>query len=714
MRFSLLVPRAILVLTTAAGWAQGPAAAAPGFFGSNWRSGWSGVDARGEDASQLRMPDGQQPIRFCWQKAAGKTLATFGRGFPPERLAGDVLAFWLRADRPLEKLQVVLTDADGVGAETSVLGLLGMSRLEPGKWYYVVWPLRVSPGWVRYTRSTVDWQRIRELSFYTWPDQLSSAARVEIGSFRVVTFAELEDVFCRFPDWAGNNRSLSWRVLREKRDGIMGGVLPPPGGRRHPCAADVMAGGADRPPDGSPPASLGRHVSHADGEGRGFCRTDGILHAGWGAARKALTAIASRGGLDRLAPAAPAGRGYRPRRPPADDCDAAGAWRSFLVAFIPGAMPFVRGAAGSSWRSSPSARPNGAKNPRWSESHDTQAMAFLLTAGQSLMGLIMADHQAELSWLLKNPRVDAKRVAVTGVSMGGTHSLWFAALDPRARAAVAVAVAPEARASWACGPQGLCDLMVGLFRVADDDLIRALVAPRPFLEICPSVQAPLSAEGERRCQCTIGGPGYAEALKRYPLTPDDVRALHPLTRQTYALLGAEGRYGYEVIEGPHDYTRLMRERAAGFLTGCWQRGNAAGSLAEPTLTPIRERKTACDMLDFWPHGPRPADILSPTAYVQREMRALIGRLRPPPKTREAWRAERAELRRRILALVGTPWDVRQPVWSRVGTFRAERGKGRKLVTNSRAGNRHPHAPVPAGRRRPPRWNVWWSFSIRPE
>ncbi len=54
-------------------------------------------------------------------------------------------------DRPLEKLQVVLSDADGVGAETSVLGLLGRTRLEPGRWHYVVWPFRVSPGWVRYS-----------------------------------------------------------------------------------------------------------------------------------------------------------------------------------------------------------------------------------------------------------------------------------------------------------------------------------------------------------------------------------------------------------------------------------------------------------------------------------------------------------------------------------------------------------------------------------
>jgi hypothetical protein len=98
MRFILRMFWAFLVVTTASGWTPVRAAAASGFFGGDWRPGWSGVGAHAEDASQLRMPDGQQPIRFGWQNVAGKAFSTFGRSFPPERLSGDVLAFWLRAD----------------------------------------------------------------------------------------------------------------------------------------------------------------------------------------------------------------------------------------------------------------------------------------------------------------------------------------------------------------------------------------------------------------------------------------------------------------------------------------------------------------------------------------------------------------------------------------------------------------------------------------
>ena len=334
------------------------------------------------------------------------------------------------------------------------------------------------------------------------------------------------------------------------------------------------------------------------------------------------------------------------------------------------------------------------ENPLWSESHDSQAMAFLLTGGQSLMGLIMADHQAELSWLLARPEVDAERVAVTGVSMGGTHSLWFAALEPRARAAVAVAVAPLARANWGASPHGMCDLMVDLFHVADDELIRALVAPRPLLEICPSVQTPLTSEGERLLR--EGQIDQDGAKRRYSLVAAQIPALHPMTRQTYALLGADGRYGYEIVDGPHDYTRSMRERAAGFLTQWWADGSRSASLAEPALRPIRDKKLAQETLDFWPDGRRPADILSPTAYVQRELRRLIERLAPPPKTRQTWQSQRERLRRQILGLLGTPLDVKEVSCKTVGTFRTEQGECRKLVAQADAGIEIPlHLFAPA-------------------
>ena len=44
---------------------------------------------------------------------------------PATAFDGDILAFWFRIDYPIAFMQAVLADADSVGAETSLAGLLG-------------------------------------------------------------------------------------------------------------------------------------------------------------------------------------------------------------------------------------------------------------------------------------------------------------------------------------------------------------------------------------------------------------------------------------------------------------------------------------------------------------------------------------------------------------------------------------------------------------
>ena len=68
-----------------------------------------------------------------------------------------------------------------------------------------------------------------------------------------------------------------------------------------------------------------------------------------------------------------------------------------------------------------------------------------------------------------------------------------------------------------------------------------------------------------------------------------------------------------------------------------------------------------------------------------KLRGLVGRLAPPPKTREAWQSQRKLLRRQILGLLGTPLEVKEVICKTVGSFRTEQGECRKLVAQAEAG-----------------------------
>jgi dienelactone hydrolase len=315
--------------------------------------------------------------------------------------------------------------------------------------------------------------------------------------------------------------------------------------------------------------------------------------------------------------------------------------------------------------------------PLYNESHDSQAAAFLMVTGQSLLGLIMADHQAELTWLCGRDDVDRERIAVTGVSMGGTHSLWLAAIDTRIKACVPDAAAPVASLDWGMRHHGLCDLMVGLYDVGYDEMIRALIAPRHYLEIIPDVQRPVSAEAVRLLD--EGWINAEDAVKQHALTQDQVARQHRYSLEVYARMNAADRYKELVVPGPHDYTKGMREIAAGWLGRFLMGAKDASPLPEPALAPITDRIQAIQMLAFWPEGKKPHDMLTPTAYLQREAARLVGELPPPPSDLRASEGLMGGLRRRVTGLLKTPLDSPNARLRELGELSTGGAKARKLI-----------------------------------
>jgi len=123
----------------------------------------------------------------------------------------------------------------------------------------------------------------------------------------------------------------------------------------------------------------------------------------------------------------------------------------------------------------------GARAARETESAAAKAA---LWRGGSLAGRMLGELQAQLDWLCADPRVDAARVGVFGLSMGATLGTWLAAVDPRVRALAQLVCFADMDALIATGAHDLHGIYLtvpGLLRIASTGAIAGLVAPRPQL-----------------------------------------------------------------------------------------------------------------------------------------------------------------------------------------------------------------------------------------
>lgn len=105
-----------------------------------------------------------------------------------------------------------------------------------------------------------------------------------------------------------------------------------------------------------------------------------------------------------------------------------------------------------------------------------------LWRGQPLFGCMIEDLIGALDWLTARPEVDANRIATLGVSMGGAHAFWLAALDKRIAACAHICMLADVRSlivSGAHARHGDYLTVPGLLRKADMGDVAALVAPRP-------------------------------------------------------------------------------------------------------------------------------------------------------------------------------------------------------------------------------------------
>ena len=109
--------------------------------------------------------------------------------------------------------------------------------------------------------------------------------------------------------------------------------------------------------------------------------------------------------------------------------------------------------------------------------------AKLRYAGKTSLGERVADVMAAVDMLQRRKEIDTTRLAVMGLSAGGTTALYSAALDERLKCAIVVSAFSTYADSTFRQLQCMCNYVPGLPSLCDSADVAALIAPRSlFIE----------------------------------------------------------------------------------------------------------------------------------------------------------------------------------------------------------------------------------------
>jgi dienelactone hydrolase len=157
--------------------------------------------------------------------------------------------------------------------------------------------------------------------------------------------------------------------------------------------------------------------------------------------------------------------------------------------------------------------------------------------------MLLRDDLMALDYLAERPEVDARRIGVTGISMGSTRSWWLMALDERIRTGIGVACLTRYQdliARGALAEHSAGYYVPGVLRHFDTEAMVALIAPRPVLFQTGDGDAGSPIEG--------------------------VRAIEAAVRRVYRLYGREAAFESRIYPGVgHVYTIEMWQRTLEWL-----------------------------------------------------------------------------------------------------------------------------------------------------
>ncbi len=119
-----------------------------------------------------------------------------------------------------------------------------------------------------------------------------------------------------------------------------------------------------------------------------------------------------------------------------------------------------------------------------SAASESAAAKACLWEGTSLFGKMLSELALGIGYLAGHPLIDSERIAALGMSMGGTHAWWLAALDSRLRAAASLCCFADLACLIKAGlhdGHGIYMTVGGLLREFSTGRIAGLATPTPQL-----------------------------------------------------------------------------------------------------------------------------------------------------------------------------------------------------------------------------------------
>ena len=179
---------------------------------------------------------------------------------------------------------------------------------------------------------------------------------------------------------------------------------------------------------------------------------------------------------------------------------------------------------------------------RTSVSHWERHIRFLIPYGRTIMGVMVDEALRAARILAANPAVEANRIGLTGMSLGGNISWYGMACDPSIRAAVPVAGSVASLAALIhdgdTNRHSSYVYIPHLLRYFDHpQIVARCICPRPFMVIAPTRDEDMPRRGvDKMVQVVRAAYGAAGQPKRFKVYQPDSN--HVYKRQYFEWMAA--------------------------------------------------------------------------------------------------------------------------------------------------------------------------------